>query len=138
VREKKLVFVCFDAERDRSFFRVLQAESRLADAPFQILSHSRPDEPPLDCWERLTKTSIGWADAVVVLLGAGIDAAPGVRRELEIARAMRKPICQLQPPGLDVPPLEGAGEVYPWTWANLMRLCNCDFSPRRAAARHPD
>jgi hypothetical protein len=63
------------------------------------------------------------SDLVIVMVGLHTHRAPGVLKEVQIARAERKPIVQVigYRDG-DYVAVPNAGRLYRWNWENLKGL----------------
>ncbi|MBM3939915.1 MAG: hypothetical protein FJ318_03280 [SAR202 cluster bacterium] len=93
-RRRKL-FVSFDYANDRSRKDFFATQSRQPDATFTLSDWSLPFEEPLKEWVENTYQRINRADAVVVMVGHNTIRAPGVQREVHMAKLLGKDIYQL-------------------------------------------
>jgi hypothetical protein len=121
----KKVYICFEYDKDRSLKDLLIGQSRNHECPFEVIDSSLKEAAPEDGWEEKAKNKMDTADRVIVLLGASTYRAPGVLKEVEIARELGKKIIQLigykDHKYKRVP---GAGILYRWTWNNLKKILN--------------
>jgi MTH538 TIR-like domain (DUF1863) len=121
--KRKKIFISFDFDKDRSLKDLLIGQSLNPGSPFAILDHSLKEAAPEKNWEDRARHNIGRADEVIVLLGAATHKAPGVLREVQIARELGKKVVQLighkDRTHKRVP---GAGVLYRWTWENLQKI----------------
>ena len=62
------------------------------------------------------------ADVFVVILGVNTHQAPGVLKEVQIAKGLRKRRFQLRVQGTSPKPVSDAGPVVNWTWTRLRRM----------------
>ncbi len=120
---KKKVFISYDFDQDKSLKDLLVAQSRNPDCPFDIIDGSLKEAAPESDWEKKAMTRISKADLVIVLLGARTCRAPGVLKEVKMARQLKKKVVQLigHKHGKH-PRIPGAGILYRWTWENLHKI----------------
>ena len=118
---KSKVFVSFDYETDHSLKGDLIAQAERPDSPFSVTDVSLQEREPEQEWLGKAKRAIANCDVFVVILGANTHSAPGVLKEIEIAKGMNKPRFQLRPQGAKWSPMKGAGETVTWTWENLRK-----------------
>jgi hypothetical protein len=121
--KRKRVFVSFDFDKDRSLKDLFIGQSRNKETPFEVCDHSLKEEAPELHWEKKAEEKIRYADQVIVLLGPDTHRAPGVLKEVKIARQLDKKIVQLigyrEKKYKRIP---GAGVLYHWTWDNLKKI----------------
>jgi len=74
-------------------------------------------------WEAEARARISRSDMVIVMVGPRTYKAPGVLKEVKIARALEKPIYQIigYRSG-NYTPVPDAGRLYSWNWDNLKKL----------------
>lgn len=114
---KTRVFVSFDYENDFGLKETLIGQSHLPDSPFSIVDVSlRKEEPE---WQQKARSAIEHCDVFLVLLGDKTHLAPGVLREVRMARQIGKRRFQLRKRGDSPTTIEGAGDVVAWRWKNL-------------------
>lgn len=118
------VFVSYDFDHDKVLKDFIIGQARLPDSPFQISDHSLKEAAPQRDWEAKARAAIGRADKFVVMLGPTTRYASGVRKEIAMARALRKPMFQIigYRNGLRTWAAPNAGVTYRWNWPNLKRL----------------
>src|ERR1700761_8727994 len=92
----KRIYVCFDYDKDRALKDLLIGQSRNPETPFEIIDHSLKEPAPENNWEAKARERIARADQVIVVVGEETYHAPGVLKEIEIAREMGKKIVQLK------------------------------------------
>jgi len=121
--EKKRVFVSFDFDNDRALKVFLIGQSKLPDSPFEILDYSLREAAPEREWEKKARAAIRSSDLVLVMVGRNTYRAPGVLKEVAMARACGVPRVQMigYREGAYTP-VRGAGRLYAWNWENLKRL----------------
>jgi hypothetical protein len=121
--EKKRVFVSFDFDNDRSLKTFLIGQSKLPDSPFEIVDGSLREAAPEREWEKKARAAIRAADLVLVIVGRWTYRAPGVLKEVAMARSCGIPRVQMigYREGTYTP-VRGAGRLYAWNWENLKRL----------------
>jgi len=121
--KRKKIFISFDFDKDRALKDLLIGQSQNPESPFEILDHSLKEAAPERNWEDRARHRIGMADEVIVLVGSVTHRAPGVLKEVKIARELGKKVVQVigHKDGAHkrVP---GAGVLYRWTWDNLKKI----------------
>lgn len=120
---KKRVFVSFDFDNDKILKDFIIGQARLPDSPFEVIDHSLKEAAPLRTWEDKAKLAIRHADIVIVMVGPYTHRAPGVLKEVSMAREENKPIVQIigYRDG-NYTPVPNAGSLYRWNWENLKGL----------------
>lgn len=123
---KKRVFVSFDFDNDKALKDFIIGQSRLPDSPFECLDFSMKEAAPERNWEIEAERKINMSDMVIVMVGQTTYRAPGVRKEVAIARRLKKPIIQIKGyrEPTKCPPVEDAGQYYLWNWDNLKKVLN--------------
>lgn len=121
---KKKVFVSYDFDNDKVLYDFIIGQSRLADSPFEISDHSLKEAAPERDWELKAHAAISRADVFVVMLGSRTRNAPGVKKEVAMAKSLNKPRFQIigYRDGSRDWALPDAGVTYAWNWDNLKRL----------------
>jgi hypothetical protein len=120
---KKKVFISFDFDNDKTLKEFMIGQARRSDSPFEIVDTSLKEAAPLKTWEDKARAAIKRSDCVLVMVGANTYRAPGVLKEVTIAREERRPIFQII--GYrDTSPtrVPDAGTLYSWSWDNLKKL----------------
>ena len=119
----KRVFVSFDFDNDSSLHGAVVGQSKNPDSPFEIVDCSLKEEAPQSTWEARARRAIKGADIVLVMVGVDTFKAPGVLKEVEMARDEEIPIVQVigysDKKCTQVP---NAGRRYAWTWENLKKV----------------
>jgi len=120
---KKKVFISFDYDQDRSLKDLLIGQSRNPETPFDVIDNSLHEAAPEKEWEEKAENKISQADLVIVILGHRTHVAPGVLREIRMARDLSKKIVQIigYKEG-KYRRIAGAGVLYRWTWENLKKI----------------
>lgn len=120
---KKRVFISFDFDNDKKLKDFIIGQSRLPDSPFDIVDTSLKEAAPMKTWEDKARLAIRRSDIVLVMVGPFSYRAPGVLKEVEMARQERIPIVQVigYRDG-DYSPVPNAGRLYKWNWENLKML----------------
>lgn len=120
---KKRVFVSFDFDNDKALKDFIVGQARNPDSPFEIIDTSLKEAAPMKTWEEKARAAIRRSDLVLVMVGPKTHRAPGVLKEVAMAREEGKPIVQVigYRDG-DYTPVPGAGRLYRWDWDNLKRL----------------
>jgi hypothetical protein len=121
--KSKKVYVSFDFDEDKALKDLLIGQSKNPETPFEVTDHSLKEAAPKAGWEEKARRQIRNTDQVIVLIGPNTHRAPGVLKEVRIARALGKKIVQMigykDGRHKRVP---GAGVVYRWTWDNLKKI----------------
>lgn len=120
---KKKVFISFDFDKDKALKDLLIGQAHNPICPFDVIDSSLMEAAPEAEWEKKALNRIRQADRVIVLVGTDTWRAPGVRKEIRLARREGKKIVQLighkDAPCKRVP---DAGILYRWTWDNLKKI----------------
>ena len=121
--KKKRVFVSFDFENDKKLKDFIIGQSRLQDSPFDVIDHSLKEAAPERNWENKAEAAIKRSDIVLVMVGPDTYRAPGVQKEVQIARNNNKPVVQVigYRDG-NYKAVPNAGRLYLWNWENLKKL----------------
>lgn len=123
MNQKQKVYICFDFDQDKGLKDLLIAQCRNENCPFDIIDASLKEATPEKDWEDKAFERIKRADTVLVLLGHKTYWAPGVLKEVKMARSLGKKVIQLigykDHKYKRVP---GGGVLYSWTWGNLNKL----------------
>ena len=121
--KRKRVFISFDFDEDRSLKDLLIGQSRNHDSPFDVFDHSLHEASLERDWEEKAGDKIRMADRVIVLVGADTHRAPGVLKEIKIARSLGKKIVQvIGYRDRHCKRVPGGGVLYRWTWENLKKI----------------
>lgn len=120
---KKRVFVSFDFDNDRALKDFIIGQSRLPDSPFEVVDHSLKEAAPERSWETKARAAIARSEIVVVMVGPHSHRAPGVLKEVQMARDLGKQIVQIigYKDG-NYTAVPNAGRLYQWNWQNLKSL----------------
>ena len=116
---KKKVFVSYDYEHDHQMKAALIEQAKRQDSPFSINDFSLQEMQPENNWISKAQSAIARCDVFIVLLGRNTHSAPGVLKEIQIAKGLKKIRFQLQPQGKNYGALKDAGDVVVWKWKNL-------------------
>lgn len=120
---KKRIFVSFDFDHDHLLKEFLIGQSKLEGSPFEITDHSLEDAAPHYIWVIKTTNAIRRSEIVIVIAGTKTHRAPGVLKEMAIARREGKRVVQVAGyKSVLCLSVAGAGFMYEWTWANLKKL----------------
>lgn len=120
---KKKVFVSFDFDNDRVLKDFIIGQAKLPDSPFEVVDTSLKEAAPMKTWEDKARASIKRSDIVVVMVGATTCRAPGVLKEVNMARQEGVRLVQVIGYRDTSPtPVPNAGTLYRWNWANLKTL----------------
>jgi hypothetical protein len=121
--KKKRVFVSFDFDNDRVLKDFIIGQSRHSDSPFDVVDTSLKEAAPMKTWEDKARRAIAGSDMVIVMVGEKTHRAPGVLKEVRMARDEEVPIVQII--GYKTgkyTPVADAGRLYDWNWDNLKKL----------------
>ncbi len=120
---KKRVFVSFDFDNDKVLKDFFIGQTRLADSPFEVLDTSLKEAAPMKTWEDKARVAIKRSQLVVVMVGPQTYRAPGVLKEVGMAREENIPIVQVigYKDG-NYTAVPNAGRLYAWNWENMKKL----------------
>jgi hypothetical protein len=121
---KTRVFVSYDFDNDKTLKDFMIGQAELADSPFEVSDHSLKEEAPEQEWEARARAAISRADKFVVMLGPKSASAPGVKKEVAMAKDLEKDRFQIigYKEGSSDLAVPDAGRVYSWNWENLKKL----------------
>lgn len=120
---KKKVFVSYDFDNDKALKDFIVGQARNPDAPFEIIDMSLKEAAPMKTWEDKARAAIRRSDIVLVMVGPKTYCAPGVLKEVKIAREERKPIVQIIGyKDRKYTPVPDAGRLHRWSWNTLKEL----------------
>jgi len=120
---KTRVFVSFDFDNDRKLKDFIIGQSRNSDSPFDIIDHSLKEAAPERSWEQKAFNAISRSDIVIVMVGSQTYRAPGVLKEVQMARNLNKRIVQvIGYKNGNYTAVPNAGRLYSWNWENLKKL----------------
>jgi hypothetical protein len=120
---KKKVFVSFDFDNDKVLKDFIIGQSKNPDSPFEIVDTSIKEAQPMKTWEDKARAAIYRSDIVLVMVGPLTHKAPGVLKEIQMARDAGVKIVQII--GYrdeNYTPVQDAGRLYAWNWENLKNL----------------
>jgi hypothetical protein len=130
-RPKTRVFVSFDFDHDAHLARLIAGQAKLKDSPFEIADWSLKEAAPALTWQIQAEWKIKRANVVLVLVGKHTHKAPGVLKEVAIAKRNKIRIVSVNGySGTVVTPVPGAGRPFKWTWPNLKLLLAPPPKPR--------
>jgi predicted GTPase len=120
---KKRVFVSFDFDNDKTLKDFIIGQARLADSPFEVIDTSLKEAQPMRTWEDKAREAIKRSDIVLVMVGPNTYKAPGVLKEVKMARDENIPVVQVigYKDG-NYTQVPDAGRLYAWNWDNLKKL----------------
>ncbi len=120
---KKKAFISFDFDNDKTLKEFIIGQARLADSPFEVVDTSLKEAAPMKTWEDKARAAIKRSDIVVVMVGPSTYKAPGVLKEVQMARDEEIPIVQVigYKDG-NYTAVPNAGRLYAWNWENLKKL----------------
>jgi hypothetical protein len=121
---KTKVFVSYDFDNDKTLYDFIIGQAKLADSPFEVSDHSLKEAAPERDWEIKARAAINRADKFIVMLGSATRRAPGVKKEVAMAKALGKTRFQIigYRDGSREWAVPDAGSVYSWNWDNLKKL----------------
>ncbi|MBM3300362.1 MAG: TIR domain-containing protein [Deltaproteobacteria bacterium] len=122
-QDKKRVFVSFDFDNDKILKDFIIGQSRNPDSPFEVADWSMKEAAPQRSWEDEAEDRISRSEIVIVMVGANTYRAPGVLKEVAMARRAEKPIVQIIGyRDANPTPVPNAGRLLRWNWENLKNL----------------
>ena len=120
---KTKVFVSFDFDNDKTLKDFIIQQAKNPDSPFEIIDQSLKEAAPQRDWEEKAESRIKKSDLVLVMVGPKTHTAPGVLKEVKMAR--RNDIKIVQVIGYkngNYTAVPDAGQLYKWNWENLKKL----------------
>ena len=120
---KTPIFVSFDFDNDRKLKEFIIMQARRADSPFEVIDHTLKEAAPERNWETKAAQAIARSRVVLVMVGPDTHRAPGVLKEIAMARQQDKKVVQIigYKDG-EYTPVKGAGQLYRWNWENLKKI----------------
>lgn len=120
---KKRAFISFDFDNDKTLKDFIIGQARLPDSPFDVVDTSLKEAAPMKTWEDKARAAIKRSDIVIVMVGPNTYRAPGVLKEVKMAREESVKIVQVigYKDG-DYTAVPDAGRLYTWNWENLKNL----------------
>jgi hypothetical protein len=118
------VFVSFDFDNDKILYDFIIGQAKLPDSPFEVSNHSLKEAAPERDWEAKARAAISRADKFIVMLGSKTRTAPGVKKEVAMAKSLDKTRFQIigYKNGSRDWAVPDAGVTYSWNWDNLKQL----------------
>lgn len=122
---KKRVFVSFDFDNDKILKEFFIGQAKLPDSPFEVVDTSLKEAAPMKIWEDKARAAIKRSELVMVMVGQTTHRAPGVLKEITMARQENIPIVQVIGYRNSSPTaVPNAGTLYKWNWENLKKICS--------------
>jgi antiphage defense system Thoeris ThsB-like protein len=121
---KKKVFVSFDFDNDKTLKDFIIGQAKHEDSPFEVSDHSLKEAAPEKDWLDKATAAIKRADVFIVMLGPKTKTAPGVLKEVKVAKDINKSRFQIigyKDGSADLAVPDG-GRTYSWNWENLKKL----------------
>lgn len=112
------VFVSFDYEGDKGLKGSLVSQGKASKSGVRFVDFSLRKSSSVE-WLPRAQSAIAKCDVFIVLLGNNTHQSPGVLKEVEIAKGLRKRRFQLKPQGTNPKPVDGGGPVVNWTRKKL-------------------
>ena len=120
---KTPVFVSFDFDNDKQLKDFIIGQSKNPDSPFEVTDWSMKEAAPERNWETEAEKRIKRVDVVLVMVGPETYKAPGVLKEVAMARKHDKKIVQvIGYKNGNYKPVPDAGRLYSWNWENLKNI----------------
>ena len=120
---KKRVFISFDFDNDKALKDFMVGQARLPETPFEIVDTSLKEAQPMKTWEDKARAAICRSELVLVMVGPNTHRAPGVLKEVAMARDAGVPVAQIIGyKDVDYTAVPDAGRLYRWSWDNLKAL----------------
>ena len=121
---KTKLFVSYDFDNDKTLYDFIIGQAKLPDSPFDVSDHSLKEAAPEKDWEAKAHAAISRADKFVVMLGLRTRFAPGVKKEVAMAKSLGKARFQIigYRNGSRDWAVPDAGVTYSWNWDNLKKL----------------
>lgn len=120
---KKRAFISFDFDHDKTVKDFVIGQAKLPSSPFSVADYSLKEAAPMKTWEDKARAAIKRSDIVIVMVGSLTHKAPGVLKEVQMAREEGKKIVQIigYKDG-NYTAVPNAGRLYSWNWDNLKKL----------------
>ncbi len=118
----KKVFYSFDAPDDKVLKDFAVGQTINKSTPFKAQDTSLKKAQPKSRWEKAAENKISKSDLVMVMLGDKTHKAPGVKKEVAIARKHGIPVVQVKPQKSNTEKVKDAGRTYNWTNDNMTKL----------------
>lgn len=120
---KKKAFISFDFDNDKTLKEFVIGQARNPDSPFEVVDTSLKEAAPMKTWEDKARAAIKRSDIVIVMVGPQTHRAPGVLKEVKMAREEGVKIVQVigYRDG-NYTAVPDAGRLYAWNWDNLKKL----------------
>jgi hypothetical protein len=121
---KAKVIISYDFDNDKTLYEFIIGQAKLGDSPFEVSDHSLKEAEPERDWEVKARAAISRADKFVVMLGSRTRYAPGVLKEVAMAKSLLKTRFQIigYRDGSRDWAIPDAGATYSWNWDNLKKL----------------
>lgn len=121
---KTKVFISYDFDNDRALYNFIIGQAKHSDSPFEVSDHSLKEAAPERDWEIKARAAISRADNFIVMLGPKTRNAPGVKKEVAMAKSLNKTSFQIigYNNGSRDWSIPDAGMTYIWNWDNLKKL----------------
>jgi hypothetical protein len=124
---KKKLFCSYDYKEDKKLKGSLIVQAKDPLSPFSVNDFSLKESIPDKEWVSKAQSAISRCEFFCVILGKNTHQAPGVLREVKIARGYRRTCFQIRPQGKKHQknkPVKDAGEVIVWKWKNISLYMN--------------
>ena len=120
---KTHAFISFDFDNDKVLKEFIIGQSKHEDSPFDVIDQSLKEAAPEKDWVENARRAIKRSEIVIVMVGEKTHRAPGVLKEIAIAREEKKKIVQIigYKDG-NYTAVPDAGRLYSWNWDNLKKL----------------
>ena len=92
---KTPAFISFDFDNDKVLKDFIIGQAKHEDSPFDVIDHSLKEAAPEKDWVEKARRAIKRAEIVIVMVGEKTHKAPGVLKEVAIAREEKKTIVQI-------------------------------------------
>jgi hypothetical protein len=116
----KRAFFSFDFDEDQKLKHYMVGQIKLPASPFSAADWSMKEAAKQSEWQKEAEGRISRCDIVVVLVGPKTHKAPGVLKEVAMARRLNKPIVQIIGYKDSSPTrVPDAGRLLAWTWPNM-------------------
>ena len=120
---KKPVFVSFDFDRDRALKEFIVGQARNGNIDVEIIDTSLKEAAPMATWQQKAEAAIKRSELVVVMVGPHTHRAPGVLKEVGMARRNNIRIVQMIGyKDANPTPVPDAGRLYRWNRENITNL----------------
>lgn len=113
-------FISFDFDHNETEKMLFVGQAKNSKTPFSIQDWSAKSSMPQSQWEALIKEKMGKCNMLIVLVGKAMTSAPGVEKEIKMAKDQNVPIFGVYVGGADsnsnLPEGLPRNRTISWSW----------------------